>query len=32
MSRAFPASKNICELEIKVHNSHDILCGCVSYP
>ena len=29
MDRALLTSKDICEFEIKVHNSHDILCGVV---
>ena len=29
MGRDLSASKDICELEIKVHSSHEILCGVV---
>ena len=29
MDGALPASKYICELEVKVHSSHHILCGVV---
>ena len=29
MGRALLASKDISELEVKVHSSHDILCGVV---
>ena len=29
MGRALLATKDICELQIKVHSSHNILCGVV---